>query len=169
MAPDLTYEGTAVQRNWLVQFLKNPPTLRPTLTVRMPYFHMPEKDAVTLAEYISGTLRAPGIDPDSVKDAEFTAEMAAHGKALFEDKYQCQSCHTVGSSGGYVGPSLNNTGNWMTPAWIEAWLRNPQALVPEAIDPHRSFGEAEIKDITAYLLTLRQSAPASASGTGGQL
>jgi mono/diheme cytochrome c family protein len=169
LAPDLSYEGSRSRKEWLVQFLKNPPTLRPTLTVRMPYFHMPEKDAVTLAEYISGTLRAPGIDPDSVKDAEFTAEMAAHGKALFEDKYQCQSCHTVGSSGGYVGPSLNNTGNWMTPAWIEAWLRNPQALVPEAIDPHRSFGEAEIKDITAYLLTLRQSAPASASGTGGQL
>lgn len=168
LAPDLSYEGSRSRKEWLVQFLQNPPTLRPTLTVRMPFFHMPESDAATLADYISGNLRAPGLNPDSIKDNEFTAEMAGRGKELFENKYQCQSCHTVGSSGGYVGPSLNNIGNWMTPAWIEAWLRNPQALVPGAIDPHRSFSEAEIKEVTAYLLTLKQSAPAVASTAGGQ-
>lgn len=166
LAPDLSFEGSRSRKEWLVEFFKNPPTLRPTLTVRMPYFHIPDKDANTLADYISSDLRAPGLDPGSIKDDEFSAEMAARGKELFENKYQCQSCHTVGSSGGYVGPSLNNIGNWMTPAWIEAWLRNPQALVPGAIDPHRSFTEAEVKDITAYLLTLRQSAPANALATG---
>jgi mono/diheme cytochrome c family protein len=168
LAPDLSHEGSRSRKEWLIEFLKNPPTLRPTLTVRMPYFHIPEKEANTLAEYISSELRAPGLDPDSIKDDEFNGEMAARGKVLFEEKYQCQSCHTVGSSGGYVGPSLNNIGNWMTPAWIEAWLRNPQALVPGAIDPHRTFTEAEIKDITAYLLTLKQAAPANASAARGQ-
>jgi cytochrome c1 len=69
-----------------------------------------------------------------------------------------------------VGPSLNNAGNWLTAAWIEAWLRNPQALVPGAIEPRRSFAEDEIKDITAYLLTLKQTpgdksaVPATAGG-----
>jgi cytochrome c1 len=50
---------------------------------------------------------------------------------------------------------LNNVGNWLTPAWIEAWLRNPQALVPGAIEPRRQFTEEEIKSLTAYLMTLR--------------
>jgi cytochrome c1 len=50
---------------------------------------------------------------------------------------------------------LNNAGNWLTPAWIEAWLRNPQALVPDAIEPRRQFTEEETKSLTAYLMTLR--------------
>jgi mono/diheme cytochrome c family protein len=168
LAPDLSYEGSRSRKEWLVQFLKDPPTLRPILTVRMPNFHMSDKDAAALADYISTNLRAAGIDPASIRDDQFTREMAVRGKGLFENKYQCQSCHTVGSAGGYVGPSLNNVGNWMTPAWIEAWLRNPQALVPGAVDPHRSFSESEIKEITAYLITLKQSARADAPAAGGE-
>jgi mono/diheme cytochrome c family protein len=83
--------------------------------------------------------------------------LAALGKQLYEVKYQCQSCHTIGSTGGYVGPSLNNAGGWLTAAWIEAWLRNPQALMPDTIEPRRNFTEDEVRALTAYLMTLRQS------------
>ena len=40
MAPDLTWEGSSVQRQWLVEFLKNPNTLRPALIRRMPRFNL---------------------------------------------------------------------------------------------------------------------------------
>jgi mono/diheme cytochrome c family protein len=83
--------------------------------------------------------------------------MAALGKQLYEVKFQCQSCHTIGGTGGYVGPNLNNAGGWLTAAWIEAWLKNPQALVPGAIEPRRNLTDAEINALTAYLMTLRQS------------
>ena len=170
LAPDLSYEGSRSKREWLAQFLENPPTLRPTLTVRMPRFNMPEEDAKTLADFISSTLQKPDVGPAMVDEHSFTQQMAEHGKQLFESKYQCQSCHTIGSSGGYVGPSLNNVGNWMNAAWIEAWLRNPQALVPGVIEPRQSFDKDEIRDLTAYLLTLKQM-PASQAATasaGGQ-
>jgi cytochrome c2 len=97
----------------------------------------------------------------------FTPQRAALGKQLYEVKYQCEDCHTIGSTGGYVGPNLNNVGNWLTPAWIEAWLRNPQALVPGAIEPHRQFTEDEIQALTAYLLTLRQSGKLQAATSPG--
>jgi mono/diheme cytochrome c family protein len=173
LAPDLSYEGSRSQREWLVQFLRNPQTLRPTLTVRMPDFNMSEQDATTLANYLSAALQNPHVNPEAMDEKEFTPQMAEHGKQLYEVKYACQSCHTIGSSGGYVGPSLNNAGNWLTSAWIEAWLHDPQALVPGTIEPQRSFTENEIRDITAYLLTLKQipaaksAAPAAAVG-GGQ-
>jgi len=170
LAPDLSYEGSRSKRDWLIQFLQNPPTLRPTLTVRMPRFSMSEQDATILADYLSGNLRKPDINPAAVDEGTFTQPMADHGKRLFETKYQCQSCHTIGSSGGYVGPSLNNAGNWMTAAWIEAWLRNPQALVPGTIEPRHSFNDEEVRDLTAYLLSLKQ-APATDTATadgGGQ-
>lgn len=172
LAPDLSYEGSRSRREWLVQFLENPQTLRPTLTVRMPHFNMSEQDATTIADYLSTSLQNPNVKPSAIDEMEFTPTMAQHGKELFETEYGCQSCHTIGSAGGYVGPSLNNVGNWLTPAWIEAWLYNPQSLVPGAIEPRHAFSGDEIRDITAYLLTLKQapptSKPAVGVSTGGQ-
>ena len=157
LAPDLTYEGSRAQRQWLVDFLKNPQTLRPTLVLRMPQFNMSDKDAATLADYMTMVLQHPAANPADVDAKEFTPAMVALGKQLYEVKYQCQSCHTIGGAGGYVGPNLNNAGGWLTPAWIEAWLRNPQALIADTIEPRRNFTEDEVKALTAYLMTLRQS------------
>lgn len=164
LAPDLSYEGSRAQRQWVINFLKNPGTLRPTLTVRMPEFNMSDHDARTIADYLETAMQSPDVDKSAVSAKDFTPQMAALGKQLYEVKYQCQSCHTIGSSGGYVGPALTNVGNWMTPAWIEAWLKNPQALEPSAIEPRREFTPQEIQALTAYLLTLKQSRPAGTTG-----
>jgi len=120
LAPDLSFEGSRAQKKWIVDFLKNPQTIRPALILRMPQFNMSDKDASIVAEYLSLAVQKPDVDPESVDAKQFTPAMVALGKELYEVKYQCQSCHTIGSSGGYVGPNLNNAGNWLTPAWIEA-------------------------------------------------
>jgi len=131
----------------------------------MPQFNMSQQEAAVIADYFGMVLQHPDVNPTSVSRSEFTPQIAALGKELYEVKYQCQACHTIGTTGGYVGPSLNNAGNWMNPAWIEAWLRNPQALVPDTIEPRRAFADNEVKALTAYLLTLKQG---SAAGAGGQ-
>ncbi len=168
LAPDLSFEGSRAQRQWLIDFLKNPQTLRPTLILRMPQFNMSDREASILADYISMVLQNPTVNLSSVDSKQFTPELASKGKQLYEVKYQCQSCHTIGSGGGYVGPNLNNVGNWMTPAWIEAWLKNPRALVPGTIEPRRAFTDDEIKALTAYLLTLRQSRSAPGRAAEGE-
>ena len=165
LAPDLSYEGSRAPREWIIQFLEKPQTVRPTLVLRMPQFNMSQQEAAVIADYFGMVLQHPDVNPTSVSRSEFTPQMAALGKELYEVKYQCQACHTIGTTGGYVGPSLNNAGNWMNPAWIEAWLRNPQALVPDTIEPRRAFADNEVKALTAYLLTLKQG---SAAGAGGQ-
>ncbi len=166
LAPDLSYEGSRSQPQWLIDFLENPQTLRPTLTVRMPHFNMSEKDAATIANYLSSTLQKPDVHSEATDQKEFSPEMAERGMQLFEVKYKCQSCHTIGSSGGYVGPSLNNAGNWLNPAWIEAWLNDPQALVPGTIEPRQSFSGDEKRDLTAYLMTLKQNRSDKSSSAG---
>ena len=167
LAPDLSYEGSRAQRKWIADFLKNPQTIRPTLTLRMPQFNMPDKEAAIAAEYLSMAVQKPDVDPDSVDTRQFTPAMASMGKQLYEVKYQCQSCHTIGGSGGYVGPNLNNAGNWLTPAWIEAWLRNPQALQPDTIEPRRNFTDEEVRALTAYLMTLRVGIKPQTSKSAG--
>jgi mono/diheme cytochrome c family protein len=157
LAPDLSYEGSRSQRQWIISFLKNPQTLRPTLTFRMPQFNMTDREAATLADYLSMVMQSPDVRQEAVSAKDLTPAQAALGKQLYEVKYQCQSCHTIGSGGGYVGPNLNNAGNWLKPEWIAAWLSNPQALVPGTIEPHRTMTVGEIKALTAYLMTLRQS------------
>ncbi|HXZ19121.1 MAG TPA: c-type cytochrome, partial [Candidatus Acidoferrales bacterium] len=151
LAPDLSYEGSRARRAWLVDFLKSPQTLRPTLVLRMPQFNMTSQEAAILADYLSMAMQHPSVDLEAAEAAKFTPQMVALGRELYEVKYQCQACHTIGSSGGYVGPSLSNAGNWLTPAWTEAWLRNPQQLVPGAIEPRRAFTDDEIRALTAYL------------------
>jgi mono/diheme cytochrome c family protein len=155
LAPDLSYEGSRAQKKWIADFLKNPQTIRPTLILRMPQFNMSDKDAAIAAEYLAMVVQKPEVDPESVDGRQFTPAMVSMGKQLYEVKYQCQSCHTIGGTGGYVGPNLNNAGNWLTPAWIEAWLRNPQALQADTIEPRRNFTEEEIRALTAYVMTLR--------------
>ena len=158
LAPDLSYEGSRATRQWLLQFMENPQTLRPTLVLRMPQFNMPERDAAVFADYFETAMQSPAVDA-TLDRKELTPAMAAAGRQLYEKRYQCQACHTIGSAGGYVGPSLGNAGNWLTPGWIEAWLRNPQALVPGTIEPRQAFTADEIQALTAYLLTLKQSVP----------
>ncbi|HEV2103837.1 MAG TPA: c-type cytochrome [Candidatus Acidoferrum sp.] len=155
LAPDLSYEGSRAQKKWIADFLKNPQTIRPALILRMPQFNMPDKDAAIAAEYLSLAVQKPDVNPETVDARQFTPAMVSLGKQLYEVKYQCQSCHTIGSAGGYVGPNLNNAGNWLTPAWIEAWLRNPQALQSDTIEPRRDITDEEIRALTAYLMTLR--------------
>lgn len=168
IAPDLSFEGSRARRSWLVAFLKSPQTLRPTLTLRMPQFNMTDTEAATLADYLAMVTQSPAVSLASVASKDFTPEAVRLGKQLYEVKYQCQSCHTIGSSGGYVGPNLSNLGNWMNAAWIEGWLRDPQALVPGTIEPRRTLPDQEVTALTAYLMTLREggSAKPAAAGAG---
>ncbi len=163
LAPDLSYEGSRTTRQWLIQFMENPQTLRPTLILRMPQFNMPAREAAVIADYLEMAMQSPDVDA-TLDRKQFTPAMAATGKELYEKKFQCQSCHTIGSAGGYVGPSLSDAGNWLTPGWVQAWLRNPQALVPGTIEPRHPFTPEEIQDLAAYLLTLRQSGASAGGG-----
>jgi mono/diheme cytochrome c family protein len=169
LAPDLSYEGSRAQRRWIADFLKNPQTLRPTLIFRMPQFNMTDQEADICAEYISLVLQAGHVDLSAAKPEQFTPEQASEGKQLYELKYQCQSCHTVGAAGGYVGPNLINAGNWLNIAWIQGWLQDPQALVPGTIEPHREFSSDEIQALAAYLMNLKQSGKTKLVAASGGL
>ena len=166
LAPDLSFEGSRAQRGWMINFLKNPETLRPTLTYRMPQFNMTDKEASMLADYLEMVFDSPSVNSAEWNSKTFTSQEVTLGKQLYEVKYQCQSCHTIGSSGGYVGPNLSNLGNWMKPAWIAEWLRNPQRLLVGTIEPKRTFTGPEINALTAYLVTLKRGVASKSSPSG---
>ncbi len=89
----------------------------------------------------------------------------ARGKAALQTR-GCTLCHTVpGIDGahGNVGPPLNRFGERgyvagvlrNTPPNLVRWLRHPQAVVPGNAMPDMGIGEAEARDMAAFLYTLR--------------
>jgi len=157
MAPDLTWEGTAVQRDWLVQFLKNPETLRPALIRRMPKFNLTDSEINTLSDYIMTVYQTPEFDRDSLPAAQFTPASVEEGRQLFYSKFACQSCHIADFSKdkGYIGPALAGTGMRFNAAWIYHWLKDPQALRSGTIEPNQHMTDDEARSLTAFLMSLK--------------
>lgn len=157
MAPDLTWEGSAVQRTWLEDFMSNPNTLRPALIRRMPKFNLSPAEIKTISDYILSANQAPEIDSQLVDPHALGPEAAARGKQLFYSKYGCQSCHIADykTDKGYVGPALAGVGNRLTAGWIYKWLRDPNALRPDTLMPNFSLKDDEARDLTAFLTTLK--------------
>jgi len=160
MAPDLSLEGSAVQRNWLQSFLKNPSTLRPALIRRMPRFNLTDAEINELSDYILTVYQSPSIDRDSLPLSGYPAVQMEQGKQLFYSKYACQSCHIVDTKAdkGYIGPTLTQVGSRLNAAWIFHWLKNPQALRPGTIEPNRQMSDEEAEQLTAYLMSLKGAA-----------
>ena len=164
MAPDLTWEGTAVQREWLVQFLENPETLRPALIRRMPKFNLTDSEINTLSDYIMTVYQTPEFDRDSLPMSQFTAASVEEGRQLFYSKFACQSCHIADFSKdkGYIGPALAGTGKRLNPAWIYHWLKDPQALRSGTMEPNQHMTDDEAKSLTAFLMSLKSGEPKKA-------
>jgi mono/diheme cytochrome c family protein len=160
MAPDLTYEGSAVQRPWLQAFLKSPNTLRPALIRRMPKFNLSDGDINELTDYIMIVYQTPAFDRDSMPASGYPAAQVEQGRQLFYAKYACQSCHIVDTKTdkGYIGPTLTQVGSRLSAAWIFNWLKNPQALRPGAMEPNFNMSDDDARDLTAFLMMQRSSA-----------
>ena len=157
MAPDLSWEGSAVQRQWLMEFLKNPNTLRPSLIRRMPRFNLSEDDDKELTDYILTVYQSPSIDPELAPTAASSPEIVEHGRQLFYSKYACQSCHIVDTKTdkGYIGPTLTQVGSRLTAPWVYAWLRNPQTLRPGTTEPNQNLSDDDARALTAFLMSLK--------------
>jgi len=160
MAPDLSMEGSSVQRAWLNSFLKNPNTLRPSLIRRMPRFNLTDAEASELTDYMMTAYQSPAIDRESMPSGGYPASLIEQGRQLFYSKYACQSCHIVDSKAdkGYIGPTLTQVGSRLNAAWIYAWLMNPQTLRPDTAQPNFNMSEEDARALTAFLMTQKGTA-----------
>jgi cytochrome c1 len=154
MAPDLTWEGSSVQRQWLVEFLKNPGTLRPALIRRMPRFNLTDGEVNQLTDYIMTVYQSPEVDRDSMPLSGYPQGQVELGRQLFYGKYSCQGCHIVDTKAdkGYIGPTLTHVGSRLSAAWIFQWMKNPQVLRPGTMEPNRAMSDEDARALTAFLM-----------------
>ena len=157
LATDLTREGSLAQKEWLKHYFTVPYSMRPILTERMPKLFMSQDEINTVVSYFDMVLRDDAID--SVQIDLNDSKLIAAGKTLFSEKYGCQSCHQVAGQGGYVGPLVDLTGQRLTAGWVYQWIRNPQAYLPDTIDPNSGMSDSEARAVTAYLMSLKGGTP----------
>lgn len=155
LPPPLEGEGGKVHEEWLYQFLKEPTTIRPWLTYRMPTFGFYHEELTSLVKYFSH-LSEQEIFFGGVKAGEEvkpSPEMIEAGRKLFET-FQCAKCHEPKKAGGlgasFLAPDLTLAKTRLKPQWIVEWLKDPQALQSGTMMP--SFfpeGQSPSPDVLA--------------------
>ncbi len=151
-APELTYEGSRVKREWLVNFLKTPDVLRPLLK-QMPRFNMSDEEIEVVADYINLVL----VDDHVLAKedlGEITSDDVEIGKKIYNEK-GCKACHQIGMEGGAVGPNLSATGDRLTSEYIYMHLKDPQKWGSSNVAPNYGLQDKEITCLTKYLSDLR--------------
>ena len=160
MAPDLSWEGTSVQRQWLDDFMKNPNTLRPALIRRMPRFNLTDSERTILTDYMMTAYQTAAFQRDEMPLTGYSPEQVEKGRQLFYSKYACQSCHMVNPNEdkGYIGPTLTKVGARLNAAWIFHYLKDPQALRPGTIEPNQHMSDDDARALTAFLMAQKTGA-----------
>jgi mono/diheme cytochrome c family protein len=163
-APDLSWEGSKVKVEWLRDFLKNPDVIRPMLK-QMPMFklggemgmirgYFSDEEINIIVNYIDTVLDSSEIPDDFEMNKKLADVNAAEGRELFEKK-GCLACHQIGQDGGAVGPNLTSVGNRLRPGYVFMHVKDPQKMVPGAVEPNYNMSDEEVLKITKFLMSLR--------------
>lgn len=159
VAPDLSQEGSRVQKGWLEHFMKVPDTIRPILSVRMPRFQILDSEDEALYAYFRTTLVDNRVEDltTSVEKMNLTdPELIRMGSNLYYKKYACNACHQIDLKGGVIGPDLTKVGQRLRPEWIVYYLHNPKAFVVRSVEPVYKLSEQEIEALTAFLINRKE-------------
>lgn len=74
----------------------------------------------------------------------------AAGKAYFSQA-GCVACHKVGDEGSAVGPDLSLVGFRHSSAWLDQFIKDPQAWKKDTLMPNKRLSDAARGAIVAYL------------------
>ena len=79
----------------------------------------------------------------------------ARGRQIYSIK-ACNLCHSLGGESGPMastGGVLDRISDKRDDIWIQSYLKNPQSVLPGAEMPKVDLSDAEIEDLTAFLLS----------------
>ena len=162
----LTYEGSKVRRDWLIDYLMLSYTIRPILEDRMPVLRMDREEATLLADTFENFYLDPAIPNDPFAGRPASEADPIEGQRLYT-ALGCRACHIVGDSGGYYGPPLTDASKRLKPGWIFTWLKGPQRWRADVRCPDYGLTDTDALRLTAFLETLR-AAPEQAKQAGGR-
>ncbi len=163
-APDLSFEGFRVKREWLAEFLTEQKPIRPFgfypgSGSRHPDFRLSESEVATLTDYFVKQNGNFDFTSSSFEQKKLTVFSMAKAQKLLKDKFSCLGCHQLGNDGGRIGPDLSSIKTRLQPDFVYQFIRNPKSIMPETIMPKIEMPEKTLNLIVNYLL--QQEVPSS--------
>ena len=149
IGPDLTETSSKVNPGWLVEWLKNPKSFRPS--TRMPDYKFEEEDARNITAYI--WQNSEGFEPGEPQ--EFDEETIEEGAFIFES-IGCLACHSDVEDGERThGPNLARIGDKVNYEYLVSWLLEPKTHQPRTRMPDLRLEEEDAQYVAAYLMSLK--------------
>jgi ubiquinol-cytochrome c reductase cytochrome b subunit len=97
-----------------------------------------------------------GISLNNLYGMKRTDPAIAHGQALYTN-LGCSGCHRIHGNGGAIGPDLSYEGDARPDReWHLKHFHDPQSVSPGSIMPKFPLTEAELQDLTSYMLRLKR-------------
>lgn len=149
VGPDLTQVTVRRTDERLVSWLKDPPAL--LKDTDMP--KVPWKDETEIFDLIAyfKTFRK-----DINRDFLGKVSKREAGKRLVKE-YDCRSCHRIvdPESGRSRFPELTHEGSKRNRAWLDRWLKDPQAVKHGTFMPTYPLSDEERAAVVEYIYTLK--------------
>jgi cytochrome c2 len=154
--PALDSIGRKVRPGWLSMWLGNPKAYLPQS--KMGNFRLSADEVAGLQAFLLSQRAELPLDSTGI---DWKKADTANGRALFGE-LRCVSCHAVNGRGGIMGPELTRIGDKVRREWLFSYLKDPQRGQPDTPMLQYRLTDAQLRDLTAFLLEEYGSADAAA-------
>jgi len=168
-APELTRVYERRGPDFVAAMLRDPEAMYPGQR-RMQNYGFDEDQIADLVAFLQwiGQMDLNGFPPQPTL-GQVAVAGGGSSIASMADRPQvfnlmCVACHSLGGSGGQVGPALDGVGSRLSTDYIQRWLRDPLSVKADSKMPKLPLSEETIVELTAFLS--KQTAPASNKESG---
>ena len=153
--PNLDGIGSKVNRQWLVNWLKNPKGYFPKTS--MPNFLLSDDEVNLLPDFLmSFASFSNGVQLEQLPERLISAsedqkaKLIESGSTRFKEA-RCISCHAINGKGGYVATDLGKVASKVSEKWLYNYIKNPKRFSPGVMMPRYRFSEQELIGVVAYI------------------
>lgn len=155
-APELTKVVERRGKDWIKVFIRDPEAMFPGRRKMVTYDFTDEEidEVIAFLEWVgnidtNGFPAEPDLAPEGTV-APAAKVAAADAPPVFTSV--CTACHSLGGTGGTVGPALDGVGQRYDKAALRAWLADPTSIKPGTAMPDLKLSNADLDALTAFLI-----------------
>ena len=158
-APDLTKVAAKKPASYLKRFLMDPQAVNRDAV--MPKLGISSQEADNLIAFLDWIAK---VDTNEWPPKPILAQAAGVGGRelsagqLVYQAQGCANCHSISGIGGTSGPDLTKVGTRHDREWFIGHFKDPQKYVQNSAMPPISATDAELDQLTSYMLSLREVA-----------
>lgn len=169
--PDLFYAGNKYKREWIVEWLQSPSTIRPAGMYYGKHVKLgakadeldtenvgshPTLDAGA-AKAVAAALMKRKAKSNLINAGEYkTGSIAkSFGEMMFDKFRGCLACHEIEPGyGGLSGPEVYTAAERLQEDYLISFMRDPQAWDPRAFMPGYSLSDGDLQKFVHYFRAL---------------